>query len=129
LAAKEVRLTLESRKVPARFFVVDTGDPKQPITTPSLKMKPRSSFGVRVQGDFGEVKEFLGATITAGNEEFRLIPITSFDFENRTFLICCLYFHLVVNFPLFKLFLIHRERRSIIRNFNKCCTNASENIL
>ena len=82
LAAKELRLTLANRKAPARFFVVDTGDPKQPITTPSLKMRPRSAFGVRVQGDFGDVRELLGAVITAGNEEFKLVPITSFEFEN-----------------------------------------------
>jgi len=82
LAAKELRLTLENRKAPARFFVVDTGDPKQPITTPSLKMRPRSSFGVRVQGDFSDSRELLGAVISAGDEEFKLIPLTSFEFEN-----------------------------------------------
>lgn len=82
LAAKEVRLTLESRKVPGRFFIVDTGDPKQPITAPSLKMRPRSSFGARLQGDFGDAKELLGATITVGAEDFKLVPLTSFDFEN-----------------------------------------------
>ena len=82
LAAKEVRLTLENRKVPGRFFIVDTGDPKQPITTPSLKMKPRSSFGVTLQGDFGDTKELLGAAITVGSEEFKLVPLSSFVFEN-----------------------------------------------
>lgn len=82
LTAKEVRLTLENRKVPGRFFIVDTGDPKQPITTPSLKMRPRSSFGARLQGDFGDARELLGATITVGTEDFKLVPLTSFDFEN-----------------------------------------------
>ena len=82
LTAKEVRLTLENRKAPGRFFVVDTGDPKQPITTPSLKMRPRSSFGARLQGDFGDARELQGATITVGAEDFKLVPLTSFDFEN-----------------------------------------------
>jgi hypothetical protein len=82
LQAKDVRLTLDTRKVPARFFVVDTGDPKQPITTPSLKMRPRSSFGVALKGDFGEEKEFPGATITVGSEDLRLVPLNAFQFEN-----------------------------------------------
>jgi len=82
LAAKEVRLTLENRKVPGRFFIVDTGDPKQPITTPSLKMRPRSSFGVTLKGDFEGATECSGATITLGSEDFKLVPLTSFQFEN-----------------------------------------------
>jgi len=82
LTAKEVRLTLENRKVPGRFFIVDTGDPKQPITTPSLKMRPRSSFGARLQGDFSDTRELLGATVTVGAWDFKLVPLTSFDFEN-----------------------------------------------
>jgi hypothetical protein len=82
LQAKDIRLTLESRKVPARFFLVDTGDPKEPITTPSLKMKPHSSFGVSLRGDFGQEKDILGATITVGSEDLKLVPLTSFQFEN-----------------------------------------------
>jgi hypothetical protein len=82
LSAKEVRVTLENRKVPVRFFIVDTGDPKQPITTPSLKMRSRSSFGVTLQGDFGDAGELFGATVTVGSEELKLVPLTSFAFEN-----------------------------------------------
>jgi hypothetical protein len=82
LQAKDVRLTLETRKVPARFFIVDTGDPKQPMTTPSLKMRPRSSFGVSLKGDFGGEREFPGATVTVGAEDLRLVPLTAFQFEN-----------------------------------------------
>ena len=82
LQAKDIRLTLDTRKVPARFFVVDTGDPKQPITTPSLKMRPRSSFGVALKGDFGQERELPGATVTVGAEDLRLVPLTPFQFEN-----------------------------------------------
>jgi hypothetical protein len=82
LQAKDIRLTLDTRKVPGRFFVVDTGDPKQPITTPSLKMRARSSFGVRLTGDFGQENEITGATVTVGAEDLKLVPLTGFQFEN-----------------------------------------------
>jgi hypothetical protein len=82
LLANQVRLTLETRKVPGTFFMVDTGNPKEPMITPSIRMRPRSSFGVRMQGSFGEAKELPGATISIGAEDFRLFPLTSFEFEN-----------------------------------------------
>jgi hypothetical protein len=82
LQAKLIRLTLENRKIPGKFFIIDTGDPKEPVTVPSLRMRPRSSFGVRLQGDFGDEREFLGVTIRIGEEDFRLVPLASFDFEN-----------------------------------------------
>ena len=46
LQAKQIRLTLENRKIPGKFFIIDTGDPKEPVTVPSLRMRPRSSFSV-----------------------------------------------------------------------------------
>ncbi len=82
LSAKQVRLTLDIRKVPARYFIVDTGNPKEPLTVPSLTVRPRSSFGVRLQGDFEDAKEIDGAAVQVGEEDFRLVPLTSFDFEN-----------------------------------------------
>jgi hypothetical protein len=82
LSAKQVRLAVENRKVIAKSFLIDTGDPKQPITVPSVTMRARSSFGVRVQGDFGEEKEFSGVTVRVAEEEFSLAPLTSFAFEN-----------------------------------------------
>ncbi len=82
LQAKMVRLTLETRKVPAKFFIVDTGDPKEPAFLPSVNMRPRSSFGVRLQGDFGQEKEIWGAIVRVGEEDLKLAPLTSFDFEN-----------------------------------------------
>ena len=34
LQAKQIRLTLENRKIPGKFFIIDTGDPKEPVTRP-----------------------------------------------------------------------------------------------
>ncbi len=82
LLAKEVRLTLESRKVPARFFIVDTGNPKEPVIIPSVRMRARSAFGVTLKGDFGEEKELAGVTVRVGDEDMKLVPLASFDFEN-----------------------------------------------
>lgn len=82
LLAKNVRLTLENRKVPGLFFLVDTGNPKEPMIVPSVHMRPRSSFGVRLKGEFGQEKELLGATVRIGDEDLKLVPLASFDFEN-----------------------------------------------
>jgi hypothetical protein len=82
LLAREVRLTLENRKVPGKFFLVETGDAKQPVILPSLRMHPRSSFGMRLQGEFGEVRELSGAVVRIGLEDFKMAPLTSFEFES-----------------------------------------------
>ena len=82
LPAKQVRVRLENRTVIAGFFLVDTGDPKEPISAPSLTMRPRSSFGVRIRGEFGDAKELYGVTIRLGGEDFKLAPLTSLAFEN-----------------------------------------------
>jgi hypothetical protein len=82
LSAKLVRLTLENRKASALTFLVDTGDPQEPVTIPSITMRPRSSFGVRIKGDFGSEKEVLGVTLRVGSEDFKLAPLTSLAFEN-----------------------------------------------
>jgi len=82
LLARDIRLTFETRKIPGKYFLVDTADPKEPVIVPSVRMKPKSSFGVRLQGEFGEIGEIPGATVQVGNEDFRLVPLTSFEFEN-----------------------------------------------
>ncbi len=82
LSAKQVRLTLDNRKVPAQAFLIDTGNPKEPIAVPSLTMRARSSFGVRVRGEFAKESEVLGVTIRVGNEDLKLEPLTSLAFEN-----------------------------------------------
>lgn len=82
LQAKLIRLVLGPRKVPAKFFMVDTSDPAQPVIVPSVRMRARSSFGVRLQGEFGEEKELSEVTLQIAEEEFRLVPLSSLDFEN-----------------------------------------------
>lgn len=82
LPAKQVRIRLESRTVVAGFFLVDTGNPKEPISAPALTMRPRSSFGVRIRGDLGDAKEVYGVTIRLGDEDLKLAPLTSLAFEN-----------------------------------------------
>lgn len=82
LPAKQVSLALENRKAAAELYVIDTGDPKEPLIVPTLRIRPRSAFGVRLRGDFGEAKEIYGVSVTLGPEEFRLVPLSSFDFEN-----------------------------------------------
>jgi hypothetical protein len=82
LSAKEVLLTLENRKAPGKYFMVDTANPTEPVIIPSVKVRPKSSFGLRVQGEFGKEQQLMGVTVRLGNEEFRLVPLSSFDFEN-----------------------------------------------
>ena len=82
LQAKNVRLTLDNRKVAAKLFSIETGDFQQPMIVSSLTIHPRSSFGVRIDGDFGNAVSLLGATIRLGTEDFRLDPLESYDFEN-----------------------------------------------
>ncbi len=82
LPARNVRLDLGSRRVPAKLFAVETGDFRQPMVFPSLVIRPRSSFGFRVDGDFGNVKELLGVSIRLGTEDLKLMPLTSFAFES-----------------------------------------------
>ncbi len=82
LPGKQIRVRLENRTVVAGFFLVDTGNPKEPISAPAVTMRPRSAFGVRIQGDFGDAKELYGVTIRLGDEDFKLAPLTSLVFEN-----------------------------------------------
>jgi len=81
LLAKNVRLALENRNATARVFAIEAGEFQQPMVVSSLTIHPRSSFGVRMDGDFGGAKEFYGATIRLDAEELKLDPLESFDFE------------------------------------------------
>jgi hypothetical protein len=79
IPAKNIRLSLENRKVAAKSFTIETGD--RPMAVFSTTVHPRSSFGFRLNGEFGDAKELFGATIQMGTEEFKLVPLRSFDFE------------------------------------------------
>jgi hypothetical protein len=82
LLAKNIRLALENRKAVVKMLAVEGGDFQQPMKVISMTIHPRSSFGVRLDSDLGDTNELLGATIRLGNEDFKLAPMTSFDFEN-----------------------------------------------
>jgi hypothetical protein len=82
LQAKRVRFALESRKAPGKFFLVDTANPKEPVIVPSVRIRPRTSFGVRVQGEFGSEREVAGVTVGLGDDDFKLAPLSSRDFES-----------------------------------------------
>jgi hypothetical protein len=82
LPAKNVRLLLENRRVAGKIFAIEAGTFQQPMMVLSLTMHPRSSFGVRIEGDFGKAAEIYGAAIRIGNENFTLDPLSPFDFES-----------------------------------------------
>jgi hypothetical protein len=82
LPAKQIRMRLQNRTVAASYFLVDTGDPKEPISAPSATMRPRSSFGVRIQGSLEGARELYGLTLRVGDEDFKLAPLSSMAFEN-----------------------------------------------
>jgi hypothetical protein len=81
LLAKNVRITLDNRKATATLFNIETGDFKQPVSVGWLTIHPRSSFGFRLNGDFDKARQISGASIRLGDEDLKLAPLTSFDFE------------------------------------------------
>jgi hypothetical protein len=82
LFAKDIRLDLGNRKGIAKLLSVETGEFKQPMSVTSIAIHPRSSFGLRIDGEFGDVKELFGVTIRLGDEDLKLIPLSNYDFEN-----------------------------------------------
>jgi hypothetical protein len=81
LLANQVRLSLENRKVTPKLFKVDTSDPKSPILVASMRIRPRSSFGVIISDVFGKESELYAVALRMGGEEFRLEAISGFEFE------------------------------------------------
>lgn len=79
--AKDIRLSLANRKVVPRLLSIETGEFQKPMSLASIAVHPRSSFGVRIDGELGDAKELYGATIRFGDEELELAPMSSFDFE------------------------------------------------
>jgi hypothetical protein len=78
--AKNIRLSLENRKAATKFLTIDSGD-RQPMAVFSAVVRPRSSFGFLLNGDFGDVTEIFGASVQLGSEDFKLVPLKSYDFE------------------------------------------------
>jgi hypothetical protein len=80
LPARNIRLSLENRTVAVKFYTIETGA-REPLTVSSMTIHPRSSFGFQLNGDWGDAKELFGATVRLGTEDFKLVPLTRFDFE------------------------------------------------
>ena len=81
LIAENVRLMLGNRKSAVKIFAIETGEFQRPMSVVSLTMHPRSSFGFRLDGNFGNVREIFGASIRVEEDEFKLAPLTRYDFE------------------------------------------------
>jgi hypothetical protein len=80
LPPKSIRLSLENRSAAVKFYTIETGA-RDPMSVASITIHPRSSFGFRLNGDFGDAKELFGATIRLGTDDFKLVPLKTFDFE------------------------------------------------
>ena len=81
LQAKNVRLSLGNRQEVAEIFHIEANRNQQPFKVISLRIRPRSSFGFRLEGNFGKTKELYGVEITLDREKFKLEPLSEFDFE------------------------------------------------
>lgn len=81
LLAKNIRLALGNRLTGTDIFHIEAGRNQQPLKVTTLRMHPRSSFGFRLEGDFGKTEELYGVEITLDNEKFKLAPLSRFDFE------------------------------------------------
>ncbi|MBN2243547.1 MAG: hypothetical protein JW793_12750 [Acidobacteria bacterium] len=81
LRAKNILLAFSNRRVAPDIFHIEAARNRQPFKVTSLRMRPRSSFGFRLEGNFGKVEELHGVEIKLENEEFRLTALSKFDFE------------------------------------------------
>ncbi len=81
IQAKDIRLSLDNRKASPTLISVETGQFQQPMSVTSIAVHPRSAFGVRLDGDFGDARQLFGASIRIGNDDFQLAPLSRFDFE------------------------------------------------
>lgn len=79
--AKDIRIALENRKISPKLLSVETGQFQQPMSVSSMTIHPRSSFGVRLDGDFGSALQLYGASIRLGDDDFQLTPLSNFDFD------------------------------------------------
>lgn len=81
LKAKNIRLVVGNRQTVVKLFFIEPDHQQQPFIVSSIRIRPRSSFGFRLDGKFGTTEEFHGAEISLGEEKFTLAPLSKFDFE------------------------------------------------
>lgn len=79
--AKDIRLELDNRKAVAKLLSIEIGEFQQPMSVASIAIHPRSSFGVRIDGDFGNAQHLFGVSLRLGDEDLQLAPLSNFDFE------------------------------------------------
>jgi hypothetical protein len=82
LFADQIQFEVGNHRISGKLFQVDTGNPKEPLMTASFRIRPRSSFGATVKGEFEDAKEFSAVKLQMGSEIFTLAPLRGFDFEN-----------------------------------------------
>ena len=81
LQAKNIRMAMGNRQATVRLFHIETDRNQQPVTVTSIRLRPRSSFGFRLEGNFGEAREFHGVEINIEDVQLKLAPLSEFDFE------------------------------------------------
>jgi len=81
LDAKKILLFLGNRQAAVKLFFIEVDRYQQPLIVSSMRMHPRSSFGFRLQGNFGKTTELHGVEINLGRDTFKLAPLNKFDFE------------------------------------------------
>jgi hypothetical protein len=82
LFADQIQFEAGNHRVQGRLFQIDTGNPKEPLMTASFRIRPRSSFGATVKGEFEDAREFSAIKLQMGSDIFTLVPLKGFDFEN-----------------------------------------------
>jgi hypothetical protein len=81
LQAKNIILILGNRRASTRLLHIETDRYQESIVVPTTSMNPRSSFGFRLEGNFGDAAELHGAEISLDAAKFTLAPLSKFDFE------------------------------------------------
>ena len=81
LQAKNIRLELGNRQAVVETFHIEAARNQQPLIVITRRMLPRSSFGFRLEGNFEKARELYGVEISLDKEQFKLAPLSKFDFE------------------------------------------------
>lgn len=81
LRPADIELVAEGRRYRVKFLSVDTGAGQDQVLVPSIKMHPRSSFGILLKGDFEGLKSLDRVAIRFEREVYELAALSPLDFE------------------------------------------------
>lgn len=81
LQASDVRIIAGIKLYKPRLFDVETADPNDPLRVSSIRIRPRSSFGITLIGDLAPVSEIDRVSIKLGQNHFDLRSISSKSFD------------------------------------------------